>query len=419
MQRKVPKNIRQIGYANDNDKVYMEDYVDTYLNQLCDKANDHAEGAFLIGEQIMDDGKRHTYIYGAVKMNEIETAGGKPNIPDAAYEMAKEECEKYFSEGVILGWFLAADGYASGVDANLVRQHEKYMGKPNTFLLMREPDGGDENFYIYRSHELQRLNGHYIYYEKNPSMQNYMIDQRRGVGIETKNAVTDEATQNFRQILQQKEKKRPDTGSMHRLSYALSTVLVLIVLAMGIGAFNNYDGLAGLRGVTGAFSENVNSKDESVGSQNSVSKDADAEAPGNADAQRTSLTEQDENADNTDIQSMDTAEADAQNTDSGTAEAQNVGSDTAEADAQNTGSGTAEADAQNAGSDTASTQNTVDNNVRQSPSEGNYYTVKKGDTLAGISRKMYGTASKVKDICNINNISDVNLIIEGQKIILP
>ncbi len=34
MERQLPKNVRQIGNVSDNPKIYVEDYVDTYLNQL-------------------------------------------------------------------------------------------------------------------------------------------------------------------------------------------------------------------------------------------------------------------------------------------------------------------------------------------------------------------------------------------------
>ena len=47
------------------------------------------------------------------------------------------------------------------------------------------------------------------------------------------------------------------------------------------------------------------------------------------------------------------------------------------------------------------------------------YIVKKGDTLASISLQTYGDMSRVKDICEINGLQDGNLIIIGQKLLLP
>ena len=47
------------------------------------------------------------------------------------------------------------------------------------------------------------------------------------------------------------------------------------------------------------------------------------------------------------------------------------------------------------------------------------YVVEKGDTLAIISKKMYGDVNHVDAICRMNGISDGNLIYVGQKLLLP
>ena len=52
-------------------------------------------------------------------------------------------------------------------------------------------------------------------------------------------------------------------------------------------------------------------------------------------------------------------------------------------------------------------------------SEDDIYVVQKGDTLATISRKVYGDASHVEAICKMNGLEDGNLIFIGQKLLLP
>ena len=47
------------------------------------------------------------------------------------------------------------------------------------------------------------------------------------------------------------------------------------------------------------------------------------------------------------------------------------------------------------------------------------YIVEKGDTLARISKKVYGDTSHVDAICKMNGLSDGNLIFIGQKLLLP
>ena len=47
------------------------------------------------------------------------------------------------------------------------------------------------------------------------------------------------------------------------------------------------------------------------------------------------------------------------------------------------------------------------------------YTVVKGDTLAMISKKVYGDIGHVDAICRMNGLEDGNLIFIGQKLLLP
>ena len=46
MEKQFPKNVRQIGNVCDSPKIYVEDYVDTFLNQLCDKMEEEPRVLF-------------------------------------------------------------------------------------------------------------------------------------------------------------------------------------------------------------------------------------------------------------------------------------------------------------------------------------------------------------------------------------
>ncbi len=51
--------------------------------------------------------------------------------------------------------------------------------------------------------------------------------------------------------------------------------------------------------------------------------------------------------------------------------------------------------------------------------EVKYYIVKAGDSLAGISYRLYNSANYISKIKQLNNIEDENMIYIGQKLILP
>ena len=62
MERQIPKNVRQIGNVSDSPKIYVEDYVDTFFLQLCDKAKDGPIGAFLVGDMQKSEDEEYVYM---------------------------------------------------------------------------------------------------------------------------------------------------------------------------------------------------------------------------------------------------------------------------------------------------------------------------------------------------------------------
>ena len=76
-----------------------------------------------------------------------------------------------------------------------------------------------------------QMGGHYIYYEKNPAMQNYMINTRRMIGVTPCEMVEDRATKDFRSAVRQRMEIKEQSQSS-KLLYATSALLVVVVLAM-------------------------------------------------------------------------------------------------------------------------------------------------------------------------------------------
>ena len=94
MENKFPKNVRQIGNVSDTPKIYVEDYVDTFLNQICDKADKEQAGAFLVGKKEVTEGQECLYIFGAICM---EFSGDENEIiSQENFEKAEQEKKEYF-----------------------------------------------------------------------------------------------------------------------------------------------------------------------------------------------------------------------------------------------------------------------------------------------------------------------------------
>ena len=240
MERQFPKNVRQIGNVSDEPKIYVEDYVDTYLNQLKEKAAKEPVMAVLAGEIVTQEGQEVVYISGAVRVEEVKTENGKLEFDIEASDRAEELRKEHFPTCQTIGWCLIESGNLMGREQDAARVHERFFAKANSIFIHKDAVENEEVFYAYKFGELMQMGGHYIYYEKNPDMQNYMIHARRQIGVTPSEVVEDRAAKDFRSaIREQLEAKEHHQNS--RFVYAASILLIVVVLAMGISTMNNYD----------------------------------------------------------------------------------------------------------------------------------------------------------------------------------
>ena len=179
MKRQLPKYARQTGDISDNLKIYIEDYVDTFFNHLCDDAKQEMMGAFLIGEIVHEDANDYIYVYGALKMKELITKGKDFIIEESEWKNACETCKEYFADAEILGWFVAGDEQYLEVNHNTQKLHQKYFPHEQSVFVTKNIQNKEEKYYIYKYHNMMECSGHYIYYENNVEMQNYMISIRK------------------------------------------------------------------------------------------------------------------------------------------------------------------------------------------------------------------------------------------------
>ena len=125
MERQFPKNVRQIGNVCDEPKIYVEDYVDTYLNQLRMKAMDMPVGAVFTGEIQRVEEQDVVYISGALQMKDLEIKGTDILVGQEVWEQAEKEREEYFPELKIVGWCLVETGHPMGLSRSVNKIHGK------------------------------------------------------------------------------------------------------------------------------------------------------------------------------------------------------------------------------------------------------------------------------------------------------
>ena len=240
MGRQLPKNVRQIGNVSDNPKIYVEDYVDTYLNQLREKAKEQPIGVILAGEVLELEDEKAVFVSGAVQMQELSEKDGKLEIGQDGMKHMMEEAAQYFPESHIVGWGIVEEGNPMSRNREVKKIQEREFGQEGSLFLWKNAREQDEIFYAYKFGELMQIGGHYIYYEKNPEMQNYMINTRKENGVTPSEVVEDRAAKNFRSAVREKMEYKEQHQSS-AFAYITSAVLVLIVLVIGITTVNNFE----------------------------------------------------------------------------------------------------------------------------------------------------------------------------------
>ena len=352
MERQLPKNVRQIGNVSDNPKIYVEDYVDTYLNQLREKAKEQPVGVILVGEVLELEDEKAVFVSGAVQMQELSEKDGKLEIGQDGMKHMMEEAAQYFPESHIVGWGIVEEGNPMSRNREVKKIQEREFGQEGSLFLWKNAREQDEIFYAYKFGEIMQMGGHYIYYEKNPEMQNYMINTRRENGVTPSEVVEDRAAKDFRSAVREKMEYKEQHQSS-KFAYITSALLVLIVLVIGITTVNNFDKMK----LVQTSLENLSKSMENGQTEEDTKTTTAAEAKEGAKEVSGTVKKSEE--------AKVSKEEESQLTDK------------------------------------------------------DYYVVQKGETLAGISKKLYGDTSHVKAICKMNGLSDGNLIYIGQKLLLP
>ena len=411
MERQVPKNVRQIGNVSDSPKIYVEDYVDTFFAQLCEKCEKAGAGplgAFLVGDIQYGDDEEYVYIYGAIQMHDLKMSGNEYVIDESTWKHAYEDCKQYFEDGEMLGWFVAHPGVPLTPEASTVKLHKKSFPKKNTVFIMKDPVEKEETYYVHKMNDLMEIGGHYTYYEKNPCMQNYMISSRKKNGTFPTETVEDRAAKDFRNLV----RKRGDRQRGRRpggLMYAASACLVLVLVVMGVSLLNSFDRMQSVQNTLDTLAGATDTV-ETSGTVTAVTPedgagDGAGDSSDEASGDGTEETAADASSGADDDQTADGQAADTQSADTQSVDAQSA--DTQSANALSS-------DAQS--SDEGSSGDII---VTEGNGSDGVYTVEEGDTLAIISRKMYGDVTHVDAICRMNGITDGNLIYVGQKLLLP
>ena len=360
---KLPRNIRQIGSPNPYHRIYIEDYVITYLNKLALPSNTYSRGAILLGTYKKAEDYQVLFISGAVEAQNLELDLDETVFTNATWSHIYEGIKNYFPELEVVGWFLSRMGFSVEINEKILKTHlDNFPGVDKTLYMIDSLENEDA-FYLFEQGGLRRQAGYYVYYEKNEAMQSYLLSQKEteqdneeeagGKIIERDQALL----KSYREAMEKRQDKRENKGVVGIL-YSISCLLTIAILAIGITIINNYDKMKDMEGAVNHLVEYFKEEKEYI------AEDKEIETV----IVRSNLTTEQETT---------TKEIEEE------------------------------------------TKETAQTVPAMSQGVATYYTVKEGDTLMSISKKMYHSTKYVELIKKANEITDENKIFPGDKIVIP
>ena len=406
---KLPKNIRQVGERDQVVKLYIEDYVNTYLKRLYPAGGQDLRVGLLLGEIRTEEGIPFLFIDGALEMEQVTREGEKVEFTEEAWKKAYQVMEQMFPHRSVQGWFLCGAPGCALSPLDYWKQHGQYFSGKNQLMYLNSGLEGEEAIYTASEDGFYKLRGYSIYYERNQMMQDYMVSRKDARRVES--GTRDMVIQDFRDRMERKQSVGHARSAIGLLGGTCS-VLAVLVLAGGLVMFGNYRKMKDMEAVIASV---MPSDVKTGGLRSFAGQDEDGNlevesVPGEvyptlADIVIDQGTGNDVNASGNDAAGMEAGADAAGNTNAGTSAsgAQNA----SETSTPHGGNAGASADAAPAAT------------VVQIPSDAVKYVVQEGETLYGICIERYHSMAQIPQICAWNGLADENHISVGQELYLP
>ncbi len=401
---RLPENIRQIGETNGNLRIYIEDYVMTYIHQIFNEKQEKAIVIFL-GKKGKEQASGCMFIYGALFV-QCDMMEGPKELTANKWNQVYKDMHDNFPGAQMLGWGCGVSMWNSRADVAVRQIHGKYFSEEGKVLFVTDISEKEEKIFLWNDGDLYEQPGFVVYYEKNPQMQEYMLKSKEPESIEAQ--YQDNVTANMRNVIKEKEDKKPvDTK---KISYAAVAVMsIMLLFAAGI-LYRSIDRIKSLEKTLNSVEGYINNNIAQPVMADKSTVFEDGTASKNKETNKKNKNVLLENSTKSDKSSKTST---PKNTDS--PESQEPASTSNPVSESISSSVKPSKNSKN----TSSKKN---NNSKETIKyKGKYesYIVNAGDTLSQIVWKQYHSFYYLDKVMKANNIKDSDKIYEGDCIILP
>ncbi len=364
----------------------------------------------LVGEIEHFSNRSCAFISGAVQVENERFPEEVPELNDAAWRRVKKEMQQFFDKCQILGWVLDIPGNALEITPEIEDMHRTNFLNNFQFFFLMDSKEREEAFYTWKEGRLTRKEGYFIYYEKNPQMQEYMISRRQEHFGEHPpiEDVDDEAARTYRAMMM--ERKENSFKRHSRIfSYAISSLMVVAlcsVTVLLIGYIRRMDHMEETLTVMSVAMEST--EQERVSQPGEVAVETISSNIVPAEDIQGEVQQDPE-----DIM----AEGQPENVLPEPSGGALAGEQQPENQEEPNVSATEKPKDETESSYEEETPPVL--TEAQVCLQQGYYIVKAGDSLEKVCFKIYGSYDKLEEICRLNGIENQNTIFAGQKITLP
>lgn len=264
-----PARVKQMGGIENRVKIFVEDYVYTYLYQYGRSGGGKEKLAALIGRHYVVDGQETVVISGAIQGKYTTQENGMERFSEETWEYIGGQMQTYFKGMTIVGWVHCQPGFGAFLMAKDESFHKEFFKERWQVLFVVDTVDKLDTFYIYNGEGsgLQQARGYFVYYDKNREMQEYMLEnsmirqkeaareeeepaemQAQTEGERRRRKPTQEermdAAQDIRRVLQKRERAVKQAKKEHdRVLAAVSCVLCVVCVSLGLAMMQSLDRL--------------------------------------------------------------------------------------------------------------------------------------------------------------------------------
>lgn len=367
-----PDNVRQIGEITGEKRIYIEDYVLTDIRRIFQEKQERAISVFL-GKQGMGQAEGGLFVYGSIEVDLTEDG----DLGEEQWDEIYRVIHQYFPGSKVVGWGFGVGLWNSQIDSQVRKLQEQQFGDMGQVLFLADLSEQEEKVFIYEDNAFEEMAGYFIYFAKNPYMQNYMLRDQKEESFEE--GYDDEVTKSIRRVI---HKKKTRQEHMQMAAWGLGAALFVLLLFAGNLLLKSMDRIRAMEEAIQTISGSYDTKTLAK-QQDEASPSAVTTAPGQTPA----LTQ--------------TTAPDQTGTPMRTA-----------APTQTAGAARTAVPTQVPGAAQAAT-------TPMPSSQMESYVVKKGDTLSQIVWKQYHSFAYMDRVLHTNRIKNGDEIFIGQCILLP